>query len=157
MKQKKSCRCCKSKNLLLYLDLGLQPLAISYHKGERLEKYPLKVMLCTNCFHSQLSVVIDPDVMFRNYLYVTGTPKTFRNHCKLLAQDAVKRFSGKLKVLDIACNDGTQLEYFREFGCDVIGVDPARNLRKITKKKKIPVIVDYWKEDIAKTMKEEFD
>ncbi len=157
--KKKICRCCKKNNLLLYLDLGLQPLANSYHKGEKLSRYPLEVQLCKNCFHSQLSVVVDPDVMFKNYLYVSGTTETFRMHCKSLAEDAVKRFTTKrkLQVLDIACNDGTQLEYFRELGCSVIGVDPAENLRSITEGKKINVLVEYWTHSIAKKLNIKFD
>jgi len=157
-KLKKYCRCCKGKKLIKYLNLGRQPLANSYNKGEKLEEYPLEVALCKKCFHSQLSVVINPDVMFKNYLYVSGTTKTFREHTKTLAYDAVKRFNKKnLRVLDIACNDGTQLEYFRQLGCDVLGIDPAINLRKITKKKNIPVIVDYWTQEVAKKIKNKFD
>ncbi len=158
MKKINECRCCGEKKLKLYLDLGLQPLANSFHKGEKLRKYPLKVMICRNCFHSQLSVVVNPPTMFKNYLYVSGTTESFRNHTKDLAEDAIKRVKAKKpKVLDIACNDGTQLEYFRDLGCDVFGVDPAENLRQITKKKKIPVIVDYWSDKIAKKYKGKID
>lgn len=153
------CRCCKEKSLLKYLNLGKQPLANSYHKkNETLPKYPLEVMVCNNCFHSQLSVVVNPEIMFKNYLYVSGTTKTFREHTKNLAENAVKRFSKKkLTVLDIACNDGTQLEYFRDLGCEVFGVDPAENLRELTKNKNIPVVVNYWSPKIAKQIKKKFD
>lgn len=152
------CRCCKSTNLVKYLNLGKQPLANSYHKGQNLPEAPLEVMLCRDCFHNQLSVVVDPDEMFLDYLYVSGTTKTFRDHTKDLAKDAVKRISSnKITVMDIACNDGTQLEYFRELGCIVYGVDPAKNLRPITRKKKIPVVVDYWTQKTAKKFEDKID
>lgn len=158
MKKINKCRCCGEKKLKLYLDLGIQPLANSYHKGEKLKKFPLKVMVCRNCFHSQLSVVVNPQTMFKNYLYVSGTTQSFREHTKELAKDAMKRVNNKNpKVLDIACNDGTQLEYFRDMGADVFGVDPAENLRPITRKKKIPVVVDYWSDEIAKKYKGKID
>lgn len=158
MKKVTSCRCCMSKELFLYLDLGKQPLANSYHKGKKLPLYPLEVVVCQNCFHNQLSVVIEPERMFKNYLYVSGTTTTFRNHCKALAEDAVKRVKEKKKisVLDIACNDGTLLEYFRELNCDVFGVDPAENLRKITVQKHIPVLVDYWGKSAVKKLGKTF-
>ncbi len=132
MKKRNTCRCCKSKNLVMYLDLGKQPLANSYHKNEeKLPKFPLEVIVCNDCFHSQLSVVVDPEIMFKNYLYVSGTTQTFRNHCKELAADAVKRIKQENPVvLDIACNDGTQLEFFRKLGCNVFGVDPAEKFKK---------------------------
>ena len=60
----KTCRCCKSGDLVEVLDLNTQPLANSYHDGDKeLEEYPLKLNVCTRCFHSQLSVVVDPDKM----------------------------------------------------------------------------------------------
>ncbi len=149
-----SCRCCGGENLFEYLDLGNQPLANGYHKGEKAQRlFPLKVNLCEACFHSQLSVVVEPPVMFKNYLYVSGTTHTFRKHCAELAFDAVDKFMKwqslkpvvtEPRVLDIACNDGTLLECFRDQGCKVQGVDPAENLRKLTEEKNIPVTVGYW-------------
>ncbi len=158
-----NCRCCGHYRLIKYLDLGMQPLANSYHKGEKLPTFPLEVLYCDHCFHNQLSVVVDPDEMFKNYLYVSGTTHTFRDHCRRLAFDAVNYYNdyshlglGILmdcwkppKVLDIACNDGTLLGYFKEIGCNVIkGIDPAANLRKLTEEKGIDVVVDYWRKDI---------
>lgn len=158
MKKITACRCCGANNLFLYLNLGKQPLANSYHKGDKLKKYPLEVTLCQNCFHSMLSVVIKPELMFKNYLYVSGTTETFQNHCRELAKDAVTRIKKKkISILDIACNDGTQLEFFRELGCDIYGVDPAENLREITVKKNIPVIVDYWGEKVVKKLGKRFN
>lgn len=158
MKKVSNCRCCNSNQLLLYLDLDKQPLANSYHKGELQKKYPLEVLLCQNCFHSQLSIVVEPDLMFKNYLYVSGTTETFRKHCQNLAVDAVKRFSNKpLSVLDIGCNDGTLLKYFRKLSCEITGIEPAKNLRETTKKENIPVFVDYWSLKLAKKLQQKFD
>lgn len=141
------CRCCGHNNSIKYLDLGEQPLANSYHKGEELKTYPLEVMLCQTCFLSYLSVVVDPDEMFRNYLYVSGTTHTLRKHWEELAADAVSRV-GVGKVLDIACNDGAGLEQFKKLGCEVLGVDPALNLRELSKARGIEVVVDYWREGL---------
>lgn len=153
------CRCCDSDQLVKYLDLGSQPLANSYHKGESLDHFPLEVNLCQECYHSQLSIVVDPPLMFKNYLYVSGTTETFRTHCKKLAKSAISHLHNvpRPKVLDIACNDGTLLGYFRDFGCDVYGVDPAENLRDITLEKEIQVLVDYWSIDAAAKLGQKFD
>jgi 2-polyprenyl-3-methyl-5-hydroxy-6-metoxy-1,4-benzoquinol methylase len=139
-----ACRCCGSTALKQYLDLGEQPLANAYHHGEPLPRFPLAVNYCRECFHSQLSVAVDPRQMFGQYLYVTGTSATLRAHHAALAEDAVCRLGRSGSVLDIACNDGTLLECFRALGCDVQGVDPAENLRDVTRGKGIPVAVDYW-------------
>lgn len=151
----KNCLCCESKNLKEYLNLNDQPLANSYHKGELLNKFALRVNFCQECYHNQLSISVDPDELFKNYLYVSGTTETFKAHCKELAADVVKRVKQNPRVLDIACNDGTLLEYFKDLGCKVKGVDPAVNLRKITNQKNIDVHVGYWNQDID--LKEKFD
>ena len=169
-KEVKECRCCGSEDLVPYLDLGDQPLANSYHKGEEIETFPLKIKVCNECFHSQLSVVVAPDLMFKNYLYVSGTTHTFRKHCDKLAKDAVEYWfnTGGIKlpismmelspkVLDIACNDGTLLDYFRDIDCDVQGVDPAENLREITKEKDIPVEVGFWGTGVHERLDGKFD
>lgn len=139
-----SCRCCGSNRLTQYLNLGKQPLANNYHKGDVLPTFPLEVNLCEDCCHSQLSIVVDPKIMFEHYLYVSGTPHTFRNHCAEFAQDAKSYWGGKRPiVLDIACNDGTLLDHFRD-GDNVFGVDPAKNLLPLTRAKNIPVVAAYW-------------
>lgn len=156
MQKNTICRCCGQQGLFRYLDLGRQPLANSYHKGESQPTYPLQVSLCLKCFHSQLSVVVNPRVMFDHYLYVSGTTTTFQKHCENLVQEVTTRIRPPYSVLDIACNDGTLLDCFRKLGYFVCGVDPAKNLRFITRKKKISVIVDYWSIDVAKKINRKF-
>ena len=74
------CRSCFSDDLSEVLDLNMQPLANSYHKGEEQENFPLKINVCNNCFHVQLSVVVNPDLMFKDYLYVSGTSRTLHDY-----------------------------------------------------------------------------
>lgn len=151
------CRCCGSSDLIGYLNLGNQPLANSYIKTtDDPEMFiPLAVNLCKNCFHSQLSVVVDPVVMFSNYLYVSGTTATLSEHMKHLAEDTME-YAHPTSVLDIACNDGTLLLHFKNLGCEVFGVDPAANLRKITESKEIDVEVGFWSSSLAKKLNRKF-
>jgi 2-polyprenyl-3-methyl-5-hydroxy-6-metoxy-1,4-benzoquinol methylase len=151
-KEKESCRVCGSRGLKMILDLKDQPLANSYHKPEeKLEEYPLKLNLCTKCYHSQLSVVVDPNEMFKNYLYVSGTTRTLRKYFEqffytVLGEVDIQRG----KVLDIACNDGTQLEIFDQMGWETYGVDPAENLYKTSSQKGFTKIVcDYFNKESA--------
>lgn len=144
----KKCRCCGNSNLEEILDLGEQPLANSYHKkDEVLIKFPLKLMLCDKCLHSQLSIVVNPDLMFKNYLYTSGTSKTLNDYFSLFAHEVMQDCEKDTKVLDIACNDGTQLDYFRKLGAKTYGVDPAENLCTISSKKGHIVVNDYWNEN----------
>ncbi len=138
------CVCCDSDNINLLLDLNKQPLANSYHDNSKeLEKYPLGVNLCQDCYHIQLTDVVNPDLLFKDYLYVSGTTKTLRDNFKWFA-DFVLEYVANCRwnwpnprvqsVLDVACNDGTQLDYFKERGVETYGVDPAENLWELSSK-----------------------
>ena len=147
------CRCCKSKNLKEVLDLNTQPLANSYHDGDiELSKYPLKLNVCTDCFHSQLSVVVDPDEMYENYLYRSGTPKTFNEYCEWFASFVETDIGKSGTVLDIACNDGTQLNKFKSRGWKTFGIDPAKNLYEYSSKNADKIIVSYFNKDSIKSL-----
>ena len=145
-----TCLACGGSRLSPYLDLGAQPLANSYHDGTApLDAYPLGVNLCGDCFHTQLTVAVNPDLMFKNYLYVSGTTTTLSRYFEDFAA-RVERDLGvgrKLRVLDIASNDGSLLEKFKLRGHDVQGVDPAENLRPLSDAKGVPTLVSYWNED----------
>jgi 2-polyprenyl-3-methyl-5-hydroxy-6-metoxy-1,4-benzoquinol methylase len=132
-REKKNCICCDSDILTEILDLTDQPLANSYHLiDEDLDSFPLKLNLCNKCFHLQLSHIVNPDLLFKNYLYVSGTTKTLRDYFEWFVKFVTERtnlLNGK--VLDIACNDGTQLDCFKKKGWKTYGVEPAENLHKI--------------------------
>lgn len=83
----------------------------------------------------QLSHSVNPELMFSDYCYVTGVSKTMREYCESFAQKAKRENPGSQNVLDIACNDGTQLDYFAQYALKTFGVDPAGNLCEVAKKK----------------------
>ena len=128
------CRLCKSKNLSRVLELPSTPLAnefvTSSHCGIFQEKCPLFLSQCRQCGHVQLPVVVDPERLFRNYVYVSGTSKAFIAHFEALATEVIARNGiprGAL-VVEIGSNDGTALKAFKERGMNVLGVDPATNI-----------------------------
>ena len=143
------CRCCDSNNLELILDLKPQPLANSYHVlNEKLDNFPLELLLCNNCQHLQLSVVVNPDLMFKNYLYVSGTTNSLKNYFNFFANFITYRYKNYFnetpkKILDIACNDGTQLDFFKELNIETYGIDPAENLY-VDSSLKHNIICDYF-------------
>ncbi len=142
------CVCCGKSNLKQILDFGNQPLANSYHKeGEVLPKYPLGLNLCTNCYHLQLTHAVDPDLMFKDYLYVSGTSKTMREYFKWFVEFVCEEmgYRSNLSILDIGCNDGTLLDEFKRIGYDTYGIDPAENLYAETSKRH-DITCDYFRE-----------
>lgn len=155
------CLVCGSTDLTNYLNLGEQPLANSFsiEPGAELEKFPLRVNYCNVCSHSQLSELVDPTALFEDYLYVSGTSQTLKNHFAALARDCAGRIrsSNRPTVLSIGCNDATDLQAFQEIGFSVLGCDPAENLRPLSSAKGIPVEVAYWTEEVALRLDRKFD
>jgi len=141
-----SCRCCSSSDLERVLDLGRQPLANEYvREATPQETYPLELMVCRRCAHNQLSVVVDPERMFRHYLYVSGTSRTLRDYLASFASETLSWVTPRpRRVLDLACNDGTLLAAFRAEGCEVQGVDPAANLVRLAQSSGLDVVEGFW-------------
>lgn len=150
-KKLSNCICCGNNNLFEILDLGAQPPANSFHhKDVELVSYELKLMGCDSCWHTQLSVAVDPAELFKNYLYVSGTSQTLKDYFDWFAKKYdIKNNLDKPKVLDIACNDGTQLDSFNKLGWETWGVDPAENLNPISTEKGHNVICDFWNQRVA--------
>ena len=152
----KECLACGSSDLKLTLDLGFQPLANSYRKdkAEWLEVFPLAINLCKNCYHVQLTHAVNPDLMFKDYLYVSGTSQTMNDHFKWFARyskEYYEMLSGNYleTVLDIGCNDGSQLNYFASSAIETYGVDPAENLAKISTANGHDIYVGYFDGDFS--------
>lgn len=155
----KSCLCCGKSDLTLYFSLGSQPLANNYHTGQNQPELPLEVAACPHCFHSQLTISVNPRLMFDHYVYLSGTSQTLRTYFDGFATDILFdwKSSQPPRVLEIACNDGTLLGMFQEKGCEVQGIEPAKNLMSITSQKGIPVACEYWNLKTAEKFRHAYD
>lgn len=152
-----TCLCCGGDNLSLVLDLNSQPLANSYLKDpkENEDTFPLGINFCSDCTHTQLTASVDPDLLFKNYLYVSGTTSTLREYFDWFAQ-FVSTYTNGRNVLDIACNDGSQLDAFKREGYNTFGIDPAKNLYEISSKKH-SIVCDYFTKESSKEFNQTFD
>lgn len=107
-----------------YLNLGEQPLANALRTpGDTSEEFkaPLAVCVCEECGLSQLTVVVDPEILYKGYRFRSGTSEAWRRHCADLAEECGE----PLDALDIAANDGTMMAALDAKGWDVTGVDPS--------------------------------
>jgi 2-polyprenyl-3-methyl-5-hydroxy-6-metoxy-1,4-benzoquinol methylase len=156
----KNCVCCGNDNLNLVLDLHDQPLANSYLKSNSdiEEIFPLQLNFCEKCTHLQLSHVVNPDYLFKNYLYVSGTSKTLKDYFDWFVNFTELFYTGikNKTVLDIACNDGSQLNSYKKRGYNTYGIDPAINLYELSSSEH-NVICDYLTEENIKSFGVTFD
>lgn len=142
----KSCRVCKKNGLELILDLGNQPLVnnLLLSKDDTSERFPLNIYGCKQCHHTQLGCTIPPLKMFNFYTYVSGVSSSAVAHFKMIAEYLISSAKGCASVLELASNDGCQLDFFKAAGFQTFGVDPAKNICEIAAKKGHTIICDYW-------------
>jgi len=143
------CVVCGNTHMVNVLDLGAQPLANDFRKTVMdFQKYPLALVRCPICTHTQLSYFVDRETLFSHYLYVSGTSRTLLDYFEWLAkrviQDSNLDVSTIGSVLELACNDGSQLDKFKALGWRTFGVDPAANLAKLAIAKGHAVHVGFW-------------
>jgi SAM-dependent methyltransferase len=155
--KKNECRICSSNNLELILDLGEQPPSNAFIKKEDLEKpedkFPLRLYLCKECYLLQLLDIVDKEILFKEYLYLTSASKPSVNHFKKYAYDVYEEFLKQSKnplVIEIGSNDGTLLKEFKKLGATVLGIEPAKNIAKIANDAGITTENTFLNHDIVK-------
>ena len=157
------CRSCGGFNLKRVISLGYQPLAnnLLNHKNSDCEFYPLEMNYCEDCHNCQLSVVVDPKKMFSNYLYLSSTSKSFRNHFEKATNKYIQEFSLKPKksyIIDVGSNDGVALKPFKNKKFNrILGIEPAKNLAKKANKEKIKTYNGFLDEKSLKKIKKNAD
>jgi SAM-dependent methyltransferase len=146
------CRFCFSKNIIPVINLGYVPLAGGFLTSKEAFEteyfYPLEISFCKNCYLVQSSNVIDKDTIFKNYFYRSSAIKTLTEHFIKIA-DEIQPHIDKL-IIEIGSNDGAFLKYVLEKKGKIVGVDPATNIVGPLIKDGLPIINDYFSEEIAK-------
>jgi hypothetical protein len=152
------CLACGNNSLELILDLHNQPLANNYTDGTSTEEqYPLAVNICKNCCHLQLTHAVDPTIIYTNYLYVSGTAQTNHDYMSWFVPFSCEYVTKwPTNVLDIGCNDGSQLDKYRLKGLRTFGVDPAENLYSISSANHT-VWCDFFGPELVNTIDQKFD
>ena len=144
--KRKTCRICGGDRLHMFLSLGRQPLANSFLQNDTEFtdelKYPLEVYFCEDCALVQLLDVIDPEVLFRHYIYVTGTSETIATHNREYARTVVDllHLNSSDLVVEVASNDGSLLRCFRDYDIRVLGIEPATNISAIAREEGIDTL-----------------
>src|SRR5262245_55934788 len=120
--RRESCTLCGVQDLGEVMRLAPTPPANEFLRKDELsapqDAIPLTLLLCKSCEHVQLAEIVDPERLFRNYVYVSGTSPVFVAHFRDYAKAACERFrlGGSSFVVEVGSNDGTLLKQFQSFG-----------------------------------------
>lgn len=155
-----TCKVCEKETNLL-LDLSMQPIVDKYHtEFEVSELYPLALHMCENCYHIQKNCTIDNRVLYNEYRCTSNADKEYFLYFAIAKLARFKHFypeKSQLKVLDVACNDGSQLDAFKivasQLNIDVITVGvSASNIYS----KGHNIIIDYFNEKTVSLLNDKY-
>jgi len=161
-RRRETCRACGTKNLKLFLSLGPTPLANSFLKTPdefaAEQSFPLDVHFCETCSMVQIPDVIDPEILFRNYIYVTGTSETIAEHNRRYARTVceMQKLGADDLVVEVASNDGSLLHCFQERGVKTLGVEPATNIAEIARGKGVETVNLFFNSSTALQVREAY-
>jgi nucleoside-diphosphate-sugar epimerase len=140
----------------MVLSLGSTPPANAFLKNGEIGKpeqfFPLDLYFCKHCSFVQLLDIVSPELLFRNYVYLSSVSTSFVAHFEELAETICNRFNlsaGSL-IADIGSNDGILLRPLKERGMRVVGVDPATKIAELATKSGIETIGEFFTPEIAK-------
>lgn len=149
------CRMCRGTHLVKVFAFGPTPPANAFLTKAELTGtepfFPLDVYFCEDCTLLQLRDVVDPEILFRNYLYVSSTSPAFVAHFESFARSVIERLlvqPGSL-VIDIGSNDGILLKPFKALGMRVLGIDPATEIARRAAADGIPTIPEFLSSPLA--------
>lgn len=144
------CRFCGTPLKHTFADLGMSPLANSYvapEKANAMEAfYPLHALVCTKCWLVQLQMYQTGEEIFSDYAYFSSYSDSWLAHAKAYTEKMRSRINLKAssQVIEIASNDGYLLQYFKEAGIPVLGVEPAKNVAEVAISKGIPSVIKFF-------------
>lgn len=154
------CRFCHNDLKYTFVDLGMSPLANSYIPAKDSEAgqmtYPLHVRVCDRCFLVQLEEFETPNDIFSDYAYFSSYSSSWLEHAKSYVEYMRKEYGidTTSQVIEIASNDGYLLQYFKQHGVPVLGIEPARNVAEVAREEKgIPTISEFFGRKLADTLR----
>ncbi len=152
---RKSCRLCNSKNIEVVLPLQKSPLCDAYVEEPKKQKfYNLNLCLCSECGFSQIDTVIDPEIIYRDYIYVTTSSPGLQAHFEKYALEVCNFLNldkSKLTV-DIGGNDGTLLKVFQKFNHNVLGIEPSVKAASSANENGVETLSEFFDIELANTV-----
>ena len=144
------CRICRTPLRHTFVDIGMSPLCESFVTAENLDAmepyYPLRVLVCDECFLVQLREYVSSEHIFTEYAYFSSYSTSWVAHAKAYCEMIQARLGlGRDSfVIEIASNDGYLLQHFAPLGVPVLGIEPAANVAKVAQDKGIPTRVGFF-------------
>jgi SAM-dependent methyltransferase len=157
-----NCRFCKNPLTHEFVDLVNSPPSNSYLTAEQLNEpevyYPLRAFVCGQCFLVQIEEYKSAAQIFdAGYAYFSSFSTSWLEHSRRYVEMMIERFGydDDSLVTEIASNDGYLLQYFRERGIPVLGVEPTLSTATAATIKGIDTLTEFFGADLARRLVDE--
>ena len=151
-----NCRHCANSLTHAFLDLGFAPPSNAYLTEQDLSRpetwYPLKTMVCENCWLVQTEDHADAAALFTpTYAYFSSTSSGWLEHARRYAGRMVEELalSGQSHVIEVASNDGYLLKNFVAAGIPCLGIEPTASTAAAAEEQGIPVLREFFGEALG--------
>jgi SAM-dependent methyltransferase len=157
-----TCRSCGASELKPILSLGSTPLANALRTKEQLSlpepRFPLSLVFCGGCSLVQITETVPPEQLFSDYPYFTSFSDTMVARCRDLVQRIVKEkvLDGSSLAAEVASNDGYLLQFYKQAGVPVLGIEPASNIAGVAVGQGIRTICDFFGADLSESLVREY-
>ena len=125
------CEVCNGEELFDVLNLGMHPMCddlVKIEDDRECKEFPIEILYCKRCNTAHQKYQIPKQELFPiTYHYRARFTADVLNGMKSLVDDCITyfgNFSNK-KVIDIGCNDGSLLDFFKEHGAITFGIEPT--------------------------------
>ena len=156
------CRHCEAELKLPLIDLGSAPPSNAYLTSETLhaseKHFPLRVLVCTECWLVQTEDYADADELFSSdYAYFSSFSSTWLNHAKQYIADMTQYFSlsSSSHVVEVAANDGYLLQYAKASGIPCLGIEPTESTANAARAIGIDIVQEFFGVQLAKQLVEQ--
>jgi len=155
------CRHCRAELEMPFLDLGSSPPSNAYLTSQTLQEpeiwYPLRVLVCTQCWLVQTQDFAGREELFTDdYSYFSSYSTTWLGHAQTYVADMIERFKlgADSSVVEIGANDGYLLQYVQGAGIPCYGVEPTTGTAGAAKQKGIEIIECFFGNKLARELAE---
>ena len=145
------CRHCAFDLQHTFVDLSSSPPSNSYLTKKTINEpekwYPLKVLVCDNCWLVQTEDFVGVSEMFsEDYDYFSSFSSTWLKHAKDYVENVTSRFNinSESLVVEIAANDGYLLQYVKDKGIPCYGIEPTHSTAEVARNKGIEIIEEFF-------------
>ena len=154
-----NCRFCNNGLKHEFIDLVNSPLSNSYLAQDQLNEpeifYPLKLLLCENCYLVQIDEYRKSrDIFNEDYAYFSSYSTSWLDHAKRYVDTITERFGYNEQscVIELASNDGYLLQFFQKKQIQTLGIEPSKNVALAAQEKGIETIVDFFEVRLAEQL-----